>query len=329
MAKSTDDRFDGVLEVVEKHAGAHAKTLIEARITGLGANRDTIGNALSLGSSSTSGAAEKERRNMIRAVLFLLFTEAKQPTALASTFKEKYAGWTLAQLVGEMKSRLPLAISSPGSDAWDPKRFSPAVNPPPAGFRYIVFGMMNKHTGRGVSYDVILSDPLKVRSFALSTSLIGEGRVPTYYPYGLILDVPKENIVSAFHKDQAFKNYRADDPNNPMSRPALNDLRDEVRRVSATFDIATPDDILNKMKLDGDTGYSEIVVLGTGPTGAMVTVKGFFMKVDSNGSRYTRPDLSLMGRKNESTFVSDDILKKMKASNLPIVEIVDKSGKGH
>lgn len=323
LFKTRDDRFEGITEVIEKHAGRDAATLIETSIENLGTTRNAIGDALSLGSRSTSGDAETERRNAIRAVLYLLFTEGKQPTGLAASFKEKYRNWTLGQLVSEMKSRLPLLISSPNRDSWDPNGFSPATDPPPPGFRYIVFAMMNTYTGRGVSYDAILDKPTIVRSFALSTSLIGDGHVASYYPYGLILRVPKENIVSAHAKDQAFKNYKAHDPANPMSLAEMNDLRNEIRRVGATYSLSTPDDILSRVKPNSEYGYSEIVVLGSNPMGGTIQVAGFFMKVDSTGAPYVRP-----GRKNETAFVTGAIATKMRNSGLPIVRITDTSGAG-
>jgi hypothetical protein len=327
MVKTKDERFAGVVDAVRKRAGDNAATLVEKSIENLGTNRDPIGSALSLGSRSDNSTAETDRRNAMRAVLFLLFTEGKQPTVLAPSFIAKYSTWSLAQLGNELESRLPLLSDDPVRAAWSPSNFSSVTNPPPARFRYIVFGMMNAYTGRGVSYDTILDDPNIIRSFALSTSLIGEGHIATYYPYGLILKVPAENIVSTHHKDQAFKNYKAQDPNNVMSPAQLNDLRDEIRRVSATYGLKSPDDVLKDVKPDSDFGYSEVVVLGTSPGGYAISVQGFFMKVDSKGGRYVRPDMALMGRKNESAFVTDAIYTKMSKSGLPIVELVDRSGK--
>ena len=187
---------------------------------------------------------------------------------------------------------------------------------------------MNKYTGRGVSYDAILKNPGMLKTFMLSCSVIDDTHLPTYYPYGFILMVPEENIASTSRKDQAFKNYKADDPLKPLSTLDKNDMLAEVRRVSGGFAIQTPAAILQETKAKGLFGYNEIVVLGTGPNGTEIKLLGFFMKVDSAGARYVRPDDSAMGWKNETAFVTDDILAKMKATGLPIVQIADDSGKG-
>jgi hypothetical protein len=331
--KTNDERLDGVVEFVSTYF-PNALPLVQQRIDSLGTQRTAIASALSLGSrSGGNSAAETERRNGIRAVLFLLFTDGKQPVALANTFVAKYSAMTLQQLQNEIKGRLPVLDSSPIRDSWDPRHFTqvlprPLLQNTPNRFRYLVFGMMNTYTGRGVSYETILANPQMLKSFMLSTSIIDETHIPTYYPYGLILRAPKENIASTSRKDQGFKNYKMDDPANPMSPIVKNDMLDEVRRVAGQHQLRTPDAILQETKANGDTGYNEIVVLGTGPTNTEIQIQGFFMKVDSGYERYVRPDNSLMGRKNESAFVTDDILAKMKATGLPIVRIVDTSGKG-
>ena len=68
--------------------------------------------------------------------------------------------------------------------------------------------------------------------------------------------------------------------------------------------------------------------MGTAPGGASIEVEGWFMKVDSDGKRYVRKDNPLMGRKNESSFVTDEIHRMMRASGRPIVSIRDPSGAG-
>lgn len=333
MGKTNDERLDGVLAFTNKYF-QKAAPLVEQRINALGGNRKAVASALSLGArEGGNSAAETERRNGVRTVLFLLFTDGKQPLALADSFKARYLPMTLQQLQNEVKGRLPVLDSSPIRDEWDPVHFTqvppnPQMQFAPDPFRYLVFGMMNTYTNRGVSYESILAHPQMVKTFMLSTSIIDEEHCPTYYPYGLILRVPKENIASTSRKDQAFKNYKSEDPSNPMTPIVKNDLVDEVRRVAGLHQLRRPAEILQETKTNGNSGYNEIVVLGTGPTGTEVRAQAFFMKVDSSSERYARPDDSFMGRKNEPAFVSDDILTKMQAANLPIVQIVDTSGSG-
>jgi hypothetical protein len=107
-----------------------------------------------------------------------------------------------------------------------------------------------------------------------------------------------------------------------------NDMMDEVRRVAGGYAIQPPAAILQETKVKGSFGYNEIVVLGTGPTGTPIRPVGIFMKVDTSGNRYARPNDSAMGWKDEAAFVTDEILTKIKLTGLPIVQITDDSGSG-
>jgi hypothetical protein len=333
MTKTNDERLDGVLEYIDKYF-AGSKALFEQRIAGLGAQKAAISNGLSLGArDQDKSAAETERRNGVRTLLFLAFTEGKQPIALAESFKAKYLAMSQVQIKSEIKGRLPVLDSSPLRAFWSPMNFTqvqqtPQMQTAPAQFRYIVCAMMNKYTGRGVSYETILKSPAMLKTFMLSCSIIDEAHRPTYYPYGFILSVPQENIASTSRKDQSFKNYKAEDPLTPLTPVVKTDMMDEVRRVAGGFSIQAPDAILQETKAKGSLGYNEIVVLGTGPTGTEIRPIGIFMKLDTAGNRYARPNDSAMGWKNETAFVTDDILAKIKLTGLPIVQIVDDSGSG-
>jgi hypothetical protein len=333
FTKTHDERLDGVLEYIDKYF-AGSKPLFEQRIAGLGAQKSTISNGLSLGArDQDKSAAETERRNGVRTLLFLAFTEGKQPIALAESFKAKYLAMSQDQIKSEIKGRLPVLDSSPLRAFWSPMNFTqvqqtPQLQTAPSQFRYIVCAMMNKYTARGVSYETIVKSPDILKTFMLSGSIIDESHRPTYYPYGFILSVPQENIVSTSRKDQSFKNYKAEDPLTPLTPAVKNDQMDEVRRVAGGFSIQPPAAILQETKARGSSGYNEIVVLGTGPTGTQIRPIGIFMKVDTTGNRYARPNDSLMGWKNETAFVTDDILAKIKLTGLPIVQIIDDSGSG-
>jgi hypothetical protein len=326
--KSNTDRFGDVLEIMDKHfKNDKVKELVQQRIDNLGAKKKAIGDALSLGSRDDKTAAETERRQALRALLFLLFTEGRQPVTLASGFIARYETRPLHELLSIIKQHLPLYVESPYRNTWDAGLFSAVSNPPPPSYRYVVFGLMNTYTGRGISYEKLIANPSIVQTFLLSTSVISSEKISTYYPYGFILSVPKENVISTSSSDQAFKNYKAG--TGVIGPPTLSDhvdsmdMRTEVRRVGSQSAIQSPDTILGGTKgTGGMSGYNEIVVMGTTPTGSKVTVKGFFMKVDSKGNRWVRPDSS----KNEP-FVTDDIYAKMKQTNLPIVEITDIKGK--
>ncbi|MGH9585468.1 MAG: hypothetical protein ACRD3F_00835 [Acidobacteriaceae bacterium] len=329
--KTNDDRLDGVLDYIRKNFQG-SLGLMEQKISELGARKSAVASALSLGSrSGTNTPDETERRNGIRTALFLAFTEGKQPLALAESFKTKYSNMNAAQVKLEIKGRLPVMSSSPNRADWHPTMFTPVQPTPqiqtaPTQFRYMVFGMMNAYTGRGTSFESILAKPAMLKAFMLSTSAIDESHKATYYPYGFILMVPEENFVSTSTSDQAFKNYRAEDPLHPLKPFEKTDNMSELQRVAGTYGFLSRQEVLSKTKATGSTGYNEVVVLGTGPTGRQIDVRGFFMKVDSKGNRFERP--SMNPSKREGTFVTDDIFDKMKKTGLPIVKITDDSGAG-
>lgn len=336
MGKTNDERLDGVLEYIRTNF-PDSEGLFQQRIDALGARKNAISSHLSLGERGDDKnkiAAETERRNGVRTLLFLAFTEGKQPLALAESFKAKYLVMNESAIKTEIKGRLPVLDTSSLRAFWDPNTFTtvppmPQIQMAPPQFRYLVFAMMNSYTGRGTSYETILKRPDILKSFLVSCSIIDEKHKPTYYPYGFILFVPKENIASTSRKDQSFKNYKPEDPLKPMTPVVKNDMVDEVRRVATSYSMKSPDTILAETKEKGSFGYNEIVVLGTGPNGTEIRLVGMFMKVDTAGNRYARPDDPLMGWKNEKAYVTDEILKKMKATGLPIVQIPDDSGSGN
>jgi hypothetical protein len=82
----------------------------------------------------------------------------------------------------------------------------------------------------------------------------------------------------------------------------------KIQTVAGGFSIQAPDAILQETKAKGSFGYNEIVVLGTGPTGTEIRPIGIFMKLDTAGNRYARPNDTAMGWKNETAFVTDDIV---------------------
>lgn len=330
--KTNDERLDGVLDYIDKNFKGSLH-LVEQRMNDLGPQRKTIAAALSLGSrSGTKTLDETNRRNGIRAALFLALTEGKQPLAMAESFKMKYSAMNALQLQSEIKGRLPVLSTSPNRHDWHPTMFTPVPPQPqiqqaPTHFCYMVFGMMNAYTGRGTSYQKILETPALLRTFMLSMSIIDQDHRATYYPYGFILLVPQDNFVSTSAKDQAFKNYKAEDPLKPLSAAVRTDNMPELQRVGGQHGIQTRRQILTATKAQGSTGYNEVVVLGSSPTGGSVRVNAMFLKVDSKGNRFERPKFS-PSSKGEGPFVNDSIFDEMKKTGLPIVQIPDTSGEG-
>jgi len=328
MFKTNDQRFNDALAVIRQF-GNEAETLTRRYIDAY-PNRQALGQALHLDARPDGTAAETERRNHLRAAILLTIAVGGQTPSQAAFLQQRWAQAPKLQLRAEVESRLPLFDPSPLRHLWNPMNFTQAKDPLPAQFRYFVFGMMNEFTGRGVSYDSLISNPDQLKSFMLSTSLIDEDHRATYYPYGFILTVPEHNVVSTRSEDQAFKNRKADD--GTMAQAVLMDSKAEVRRVAAEYPLAPPDQILAKVVRaggrirgqDGDSGYNEIVVLGTAPGGSEVRVSGIFMKVDSRGNRYQRK-----GDK-KGAYVTDAIHTKLLALSsgrgIPIVKLADPSG---
>jgi hypothetical protein len=241
LFKTNAQRFDDAITIIRTHFGNDAATLTKRYVDGY-PNRDGLGKALHLDGREDSSSQETERRNHLRAVLLLAHAVGGLPLSQTSFLTQRFGTQATAALRNEIGSRLPLFDYSPLRSLWNPMNFTQAQDPPPSDFRYIVFGMMNTHTGRGVSYKDILSDPNKLKSFMLSTSLIDQAHLATYYPYGFILTVPEENILSTLAQDQAFKNYKAD--TGAMTLAELMDMREEVRRVAAAYPLLSPDQIL-------------------------------------------------------------------------------------
>jgi hypothetical protein len=333
MFKTNDDRLDQVLEFVGEFF-PNVENLVRKRIDSLGPQRDAIASALSLGKRAWGEPAdETKRRNGVRTLLFLLFTEGNCPLALAQEYKAQYQFTDLDQLLRNIRGRLPVVEFSLKRESWDLGQFTPVPQTPqlqdaPPQFRYLVFGMMNAQPMAGVSYQTILSNPDIVRRFLLSTSIIDENHRSTYFPYGLILQVPKQNIVSTNTKDQGFKNYRTAVDGDTRPQYILSDSMDDIRTVTSKFEFRTPDEILVGTRPDGCKGYNEIVVMGKSPAGVPISVQGFFMKVSTKRERFTVVE-SWTGRAAKEPFVTDSIYRMMLDTGLPIVQFVDASGGGN
>jgi hypothetical protein len=333
MFKTNDDRLDQVLEFVGEFF-PNVESLVKKRIDSLGSQQDAIASALSLGKRTGGDSVdETKRRNGVRTALFLLFTEGGQPLELAETFRSKYLSMDLEKLKQNIRGRLPVVEFTPKRALWDLGKFTavprtPQLQDAPPNFCYLVFGMMNTAPKGGAPYQDILGNPEIVKRFLLSTSIIDESHRSTYYPYGLILQAPTENIISTHTKDQTFRNYIADDPQNPMKPAVKNDSLDEIRKAAGRFDFRSPDEILAGTKPLGDLGYNEIVVMGRSPTGAQISIQGFFMKVSSAKERFIRFRGGSGSNPEKAPFVTDSINQMMLDTGLPIVQIVDASGGG-
>ncbi|HTP94354.1 MAG TPA: hypothetical protein VMK05_00785 [Burkholderiales bacterium] len=160
-----------------------------------------------------------------------------------------------------------------------------------------------------------LKTPEVLKTVIISTSLIDQDHVASYYPFGFVLDVPAVNIYGASGQDQGVAN-RTDD------------ILAEFQRI---FDVGavgnrilSPKQVLdNTNQSQGKTGYNEVVVVGTSPEGRHVSVNGIFVKVDASGNLWVDPA-------QKTPYVTVEIAQLVneltESRGLPIVAILDTAG---
>ena len=164
-----------------------------------------------------------------------------------------------------------------------------------------------------------LRDPDVLKTIVVSTALIDQDHVATYYPFGFILNVPAVNIYSAATRDQGVKN-RADDLLFELQRVLTEKTGDNPENR-----ILSPDDVLRGTgQVAGKTGYNEIVVVGTSPEGKCVEVNGLFVKVDGAGHLWVDPE-------QKQPYVTAEIAQLVRAlaqaRDIPIIGIRDNTGR--
>ncbi len=335
----TDDRLDECYAAIRAALpnsptdAANAVTLLERQVAAW-PQRANLATYLSLGSRQDKSAAETVRRQAVRCVVLLELVVGGQPVTLAQSLLARHDNSPLALLQDRIRSNLPLFDKSPFRTDWDPANFSDPTtgagdydarvpNRQIAPFQYLCFGMMNVPPNAGTSYTDILADPTILREFLISTALISNGKVATYYPYGLILSVPSDNIVSTNYKDQAVRNYNAKvamiGETAQMTDLRTNDLRANVRAVTARFPILSPATILaGTTGTQGMRGYNEIVVLGAFGSKSITPV-AFFKKVNPAGLNFIRDD-------SGATYATPAIDRAIAATRLPVIRLLDTSG---
>jgi len=218
---NTDDRLEECYQAIRDAMPAdptdagNAITLLK-RYVAAWPKRDKLANYLSLGSRNDTSQAETKRRQTLRCLVLLKLVVGGSAPESTPSFITKYGTDSIALLNQLIVSNLPLFDKSVCRAQWHWSNFTAAASR--AGdydsnwpgknvgdFRYIVFGLPNTKLKAGTSYADIIVKPDIARGFFLSTSVITNGKVATYYPYGLILSVPEENIVSTHTKDQSTR----------------------------------------------------------------------------------------------------------------------------
>jgi hypothetical protein len=160
-----------------------------------------------------------------------------------------------------------------------------------------------------------LKSPDVLKTVIISTSLIDQDHVASYYPFGFILDVPACNIYSASGRDQGVAN-RTDD--------ILAEFERIFSNGSVGNRILSPKTVLDSTsKSMGKTGYNEVVVVGTSPEGRHVGASGIFVKVDAAGHLWVDPQQTAPYVTLEIAQLVNELCGK---KGLPIVAILDTEG---
>lgn len=354
MASSLD-RVDHALDIIEQVCGPDERAMVERKLTDPVIAKG-FGGALHIGGyrggiGVFKSDAESYRRNLARAVVLTLLSQGKLQPAQADVQLALLRGRSSGELERQLKALFPYKAfrgQFAGRAAWRPEYFTnPAVHTDQA-YRYIVhtiqgaasvaadamagnladaekmaklhqryigYGHIDKTNPLKAKlmvrfYEEYLHNPHIIRQNIISSTVISESKHSTYYPFGFIMRVPPECIYITSPTDVAVKNRTSD---------IIFELNDKKRGA-----ICSPDEILNATNgADGDTGYNEVVVVGTAPEGRQVDVIGLFVKTDGKGNLYMRP-----GKPNEP-YVNAEIQKLIaecsRRHNLPIVPIADAS----
>jgi hypothetical protein len=136
-------------------------------------------------------------------------------------------------------------------------------------------------------YWQLLANPTIIQSWvAISCSLIDQDHRATYRPYGLILRIPKSNILTVHSGDQMYSNHAGADV--PVGTSAADkvklaaEIKNHIIGKDAQYGgLKTPSEILQATQ---QGSKNEVVVMGTSPEQTKVTAVGIYVKVDANGT---------------------------------------------
>ena len=192
--------------------------------------------------------------------------------------------------------------------------------------------------GKSIARPVLrsLANPGTIVHLVLSCSLLSTAKCSTASPIGWVLNAPVWNIYGFAPRDIQFPNDNARKMGSLEQAKGIGRARNNLALIQA-YD-AYPDlqGLINQTEGTGsDSGYNEIVVLGTSKLfGTVTTVTGIFVKVcNYHGANYLVDALDpslygIEGLGERSSFYKDDsVIDAVKTCarthGLPIVPIVD------
>jgi hypothetical protein len=358
-----DDRIAHALTAIEFVAGEDERRLVESKLTQQ--NRQTFGGDLHIGGfrggiGLFKSNAETLRRNLVRAILLAELAQGTLQSPQVGTERTDLLALNAGQLEDKLRKLFPykaFAGRFAKRSEWDPRFFTNPWNHNDTQYMYVSHSIMrdasqvgeimkqgatqsdletfNELRAKYIGYARVdgrnplkkvvwvdfckqyLDNPNILKQNIISCSVIDENKHSTYYPFGFILRVPPECVYVTSPTDVAVAN-RTDDILAELQRV-------NVRQQSK---IRAPRKILaNTRGTSGDTGYNEIVVVGTSPEGRQVDVIGLFVKTDGQGNLFIRN----RGGRADATGVYANaelqslISKCAKQFRLPIVPISDTS----
>lgn len=360
---SAADRIAHALAVIEIIAGEDERGFVEGKLTPQ--NRQQFGDDLHIGGNRggiglLKSDKETHRRNVVRAILLAQMAYGKLQPKNVDAQRTSLLTRNVAYLEGELRRQFPYKPYR-GRFArrvdWEPINFTDPTKHSTSKYMYVVHTIMgeaskvaevmatgasegeiaayNKLWNRYRSYAVenaknplkkslmvrfyeeYLDNPNIVRQNIISSSVISNAKHATYYPFGFIMRVPAECVYITSPTDVGVANRTSD---------ILFELQDKQKKAQST--IYSPQDILARTTgVNNDTGYNEVVVIGTAPEGKQVDVTGIFVKTDAKGNIFMRN--GEVSKDTDKPYVNDDIQKMISACakkhKIPIVPIPDTS----
>lgn len=358
-----NQRIDHALTLIEVVAGEDERQYVEGRLNP--ATRTQFGDDLHIGGfrggiGLLKSDKETFRRNLVRAILLTQLTMGKLQSPQVDARCTALMGLDTGRLEKELRSLFPFKPFRgrfAKRAAWDPNTFTNPWTHKDTSYMYLVHGIMGVASKvsevmtagaqaseieafdnlrmKYLSYSTIdsknpmksrlmvkffeeyLDNPNILRQNIVSSSVISEARHATYYPFGFIMRVPPECIYITSPSDVGVSN---------RTNNILFELDDKQKLAQSM--IRTPQEILAATTgANNDTGYNEIVIVGTSPEGKQVDVIGIYVKTDGRGNIFMRN--GALSKDVGEPYVNKEIQKLISQSaqkfKLPIVPIADTS----
>ncbi len=144
----------------------------------------------------------------------------------------------------------------------DPKRHDPN------NYCYLVHGIMFPDPNQ-----VSVKAPEALHELPkLSASVITQDKADTFGAFGLILDVPTDNLVACHHNDFGSKRFR---------RRTKEEQRELLELYARIFPLRSPRHLIEH---SDPTQNNEVIVVGMSDNGAKLRVAGVFAVFDRNGN---------------------------------------------